>query len=278
MPLPPDSAATPSAAPPSVPPATPEVSTPQPLAPGKEAKGRPASLGSFFLIAILWLVPITIGWVSVSGWLARPAMQVAHMALEFSFPQWVAHVKKSANSFEVETRLVVSAPPRPGTEPGVAVLVVDTRPARLGFGLPLFLALILASRRRNPLGRALLGTVCLVPAQAFGIYFDILREVVVQGGAAAVTQAGFAGWQVEGIVLAYQFGSLLLPTLMPVILWLWLERDFFADVILDGWLRKAPPRPPGKPAEAAPAGTAASPPTHPTPPTPSTQPGAYQGE
>ena len=30
---------------------------------------------------------------------------------------------------------------------------------------------------------------------------------------------------------------LLLPTLAPVVLWLWLERSFFAAVLLDGWIR-----------------------------------------
>ena len=50
---------------------------------------------------------------------------------------------------------------------------------------------------------------------------------------------GVAWWQMEGIALGYQSGSLLLPALAPVALWLWLDREFFAAVIIDGWLRKA---------------------------------------
>jgi hypothetical protein len=40
--------------------------------------------------------------------------------------------------------------------------------------------------------------------------------------------------------MGYQMGSLLLPTLAPVALWLWFERSFFASVILDGWMRRTP--------------------------------------
>ena len=39
--------------------------------------------------------------------------------------------------------------------------------------------------------------------------------------------------------MGYQVGSLLLPTLAPVLLWLWLERSFFAAVVLDGLMRRA---------------------------------------
>lgn len=39
---------------------------------------------------------------------------------------------------------------------------------------------------------------------------------------------GIASWQMEAIALDYQFGSLLLPTLAPVALWLLLDREFFA--------------------------------------------------
>jgi len=31
---------------------------------------------------------------------------------------------------------------------------------------------------------------------------------------------------------------LLLPTLAPVAMWLWVERPFFAAVLLDGWIKQ----------------------------------------
>jgi hypothetical protein len=42
-------------------------------------------------------------------------------------------------------------------------------------------------------------------------------------------------WQVESIVFGYQVGVLVLPTLVPVLVWLLLDRKFFTDVIVHGW-------------------------------------------
>jgi hypothetical protein len=42
-------------------------------------------------------------------------------------------------------------------------------------------------------------------------------------------------WQMEAIVYGYQLGALVLPTLVPIMLWLWLDRRFVEDVLVRGW-------------------------------------------
>ncbi len=60
--------------------------------------------------------------------------------------------------------------------------------------------------------------------------------VVVAAGPAAL---GVANWQTQAIILAGMFGTLLLPILAPVVLWLWFERTFLSlAVLVEGWLRK----------------------------------------
>jgi hypothetical protein len=51
----------------------------------------------------------------------------------------------------------------------------------------------------------------------------------IPGGARAL---GIAQWQLESIVLGYQLGSLMVPTVVPIMLWLWLDRLFVANVLL----------------------------------------------
>ncbi len=87
------------------------------------------------------------------------------------------------------------------------------------------------------LRRALAGYVILLIPQAFSMTLDILKQIVAAGGSAELLR--ISQWQMEAIALCYQFGSLLLPVLAPVALWLWFDRAFFAAVIVDGWLRKA---------------------------------------
>jgi len=114
--------------------------------------------------------------------------------------------------------------------------VAEVDPPRYAYGLPLFLALLLASRSRHLVRRVLAGYVLLLIPQAFSLIFAILKQIIVAAGSPAML--GIAQWQMEGIALGYQFGSLLLPILAPVVLWLWFERSFFAAVIVDGWLRR----------------------------------------
>lgn len=42
----------------------------------------------------------------------------------------------------------------------------------------------------------------------------------------------------------YQVGSLVVPTLAPILVWLWLDRQFVAKVVVPAWKPLAPASPP----------------------------------
>ncbi len=193
---------------------------------------RPASLASFFGWAVAWFLALTLLWTQVSAWTSYPAAVMAQIALDKGAGHWVREVHMAPGRFEVDTLVMVDIPGK-----GQAELVAETDAARYAYGFPLFLALLLAAGSRHLLRRALAGYLILLIPQAFSMAFDILKQIVTAGGSAE--GLGIAQWQMEGIALGYQFGSLLLPVLAPVALWLWFDRAFFAAVIVDGWLRKA---------------------------------------
>lgn len=193
-------------------------------------------LYAFFFKGVLWLIVLTTLWATVADWTMRPATGTAQMALKTVFPWWVRSGEYKGDSFELETRIQLpAANAPPGT---VAVLVAESKPARYGFGLPMLLALMLASGSRRLLRNLSIGVVCLIPFQAFSIFFDILKEVAVTAGPAAAAQTGFSALTVNAIALCYQLGALLLPTLAPIVIWLILERPFLAALIADGQLRR----------------------------------------
>jgi hypothetical protein len=136
---------------------------------------------------------------------------------------------------EVDTRVIVPAVTQKDGK-GVAELIAEVETARYAYGLPLFLALLFAARGRHMAGKALAGYVLLLVPQAFSIVFSVLKQIIVAGGSPAAL--GIAAWQMEGIALGYQFGSLLLPTLAPVLLWLWFDHAFFSSIIVEGWLEQ----------------------------------------
>lgn len=194
---------------------------------------RPASLAAFFAWAVLWLVLLTVVWTRVSAWTSYPVATLTHIALGAGAKEWVRTVHKAPGRIEVDTRIVVPAP----NGQGRGELIVDSDPAHYTYGLPLFLALLLASRAKRLLGRALAGYALLLPPQVFSLTLDLLKQMAMAtpGGP---TQLGIAQWQLEAIALGYQLGSLLLPTLAPVAFWLWFDRAFFVSVLVQGWMNR----------------------------------------
>ena len=83
------------------------------------------------------------------------------------------------------------------------------------------------------------GYALLLPVQAFSLTMYVLMQMVLYAQTSTrVLKA--AQWQVEAIVYGYQVGSLVLPTLAPILLWLWLDRQFFSEVVVRGWRQMAP--------------------------------------
>lgn len=191
----------------------------------------------FFATAVVALLLFTGCWYTVSGYLAAPAAFVSRVILEENFGRmWVQKTASSPHHLEVQTRLQVKpsaaqlAAIRAQSQASgqtlphklVAELTVDIDPARYGYSLPILLALLCAGSRVGLVKNALLGALCLLPFQVFSIVIVILKEAVLTSGASA--QTNFDSWQLELVAYGYQLGVLLVPTVIPILLWVWLDR------------------------------------------------------
>ena len=58
------------------------------------------------------------------------------------------------------------------------------------------------------------------------IVADFLKDVAIVSGPLIASQTGFSAAQREAIAFAYQFGTLILPTVVPAVLWVLLHRQF----------------------------------------------------
>ncbi len=76
--------------------------------------------------------------------------------------------------------------------------------------------------------------VGLLPFQAWGVCFAWLIPIAVQSGQFTRSTTYFTQWDVNLIGLGYQLGFLLLPTLVPMLMWLYLERSFVITVAVEG--------------------------------------------
>jgi hypothetical protein len=170
-------------------------------------------LGRFVLRCLLWLPPAFALWYFAAPLLLAPSVWLAQGLCALGFSDLVRGVTISGSTVTFVTRI--------GAGPAAAggVVTVDVNLLLYSFGLPLYAALTLASR--NPRWKRLLaiGYAVLLPFVTWGLVADMLKNIAITSDPAIASQAGFSGWQREAIALAYQLGSLILPAVVPVVLW-----------------------------------------------------------
>ncbi|WP_263144136.1 exosortase H-associated membrane protein [Pseudomonas sp. RIT-PI-AD] len=193
----------------------------------------PSPIICFFLRALVLLGPVLALWYWLRELLVRPAAWLAEKAMGAFFSDWVRGSELTGVSQTLLTSLQV-----PHASGRLAELTPEVHLLTCCYGLPLLITLLLAARCRGFWWKVLLGFMALVPFQAWSVCLSWL--VAIAFHAREVTQATtkFSMLQLNLIGLGYQVGTLLLPTLIPVLLWLRLDRPFIAT-LMDAQLDKA---------------------------------------
>jgi hypothetical protein len=181
------------------------------------------SLPRFVLRVVAWL-PLTFAvWYLAAPLLAWPVALLAELIVRSTF-DWV----KSVEQMGPLITFVTSLKPDGGANPaGVkAVLSVESNVLLFSFGLPMLAALILAAQEPHRVWMLLIGYAVLLPFQTFSVVADFLKNTAILAGPAVASQTNLDAWQREVIAFCYQFGTLILPTVAPVIVWVLMHRRF----------------------------------------------------
>jgi hypothetical protein len=183
------------------------------------------SLAAFVLRTFLWLPPCFAAWYFSAKYHAALAGGLARLMVDVFTPGVLSALEQpDVDLAFVTTIQAQSAPGQAG------VLVPEVSPLLYTYGLALFLALMLAARARW--WKILAGAVLLLPFQSWGIAFDFLAQIGIRMGPEVAGQAGLGGWRTETVALGYQIGTLILPSLVPVVAW-----AAFNRTLLEGLLR-----------------------------------------
>jgi hypothetical protein len=187
-----------------------------------------------FLFASVGLfVVLLVGWYLIAGWLTAPLAPLAKRIVDLWVPGLILAVQRPPDSaiFEFVTTL------RSQNAAGqIQRFVVNVNPLVYGYGLPLFFALMLASRAKGLVWKLPLGAVILLIPQLWGVSFDFMLNTITQVPRAALLELNLFGWKRELIGLGYQLGSLILPIVTPVVLWFLMNRTFVYAVVFSGAL------------------------------------------
>lgn len=192
-------------------------------------------LARFVVVVLAWLPVCFAIWYFTAPLLTVPVHWLALAVAKAGFSDMILDVEKSGSLFSFITNLrPASATSFTG---GKSAVVVDSRSLVYTYGLPLFAALTLAAtglRNGARLAKVLaIGYVVLLPFQAWGVFADALKQLAITMGPAISSQTGFSSFQREVIAFAYQFGTLILPTVIPAIVWVLTHRPFLEQMSQD---------------------------------------------
>ncbi|MFO1317792.1 MAG: exosortase H-associated membrane protein [Burkholderiales bacterium] len=178
------------------------------------------TLPRFVLRALAWLPVAFAGWYVLAPVVLWPAQLLAAVVARRGFPDLVRTVEVQGAMLSFVTTL------RPGSAVAGGVLTVDVNVLLYAFGLPLFVALTLAAREPRWWRALAVGYAAQVPFIAWGALADFLKNVAITAPALVTSQAGFSAFGRDIIAFAYQFGSLILPAVVPAVAWVLTHRAF----------------------------------------------------
>ena len=127
-----------------------------------------------------------------------------------------------------------------GNPPGLAVRAGSMGQPMPGYGLVLLWAMLLASRTERWWLKGLIGSLLLIPAQAWGISFQWLRDVVLMSGTYGAAYLKWSPLAQNAVAYGYQFGFLMLTPVAPILLWLAFNKRFVAALWLEAALEAKP--------------------------------------
>jgi hypothetical protein len=181
----------------------------------------PRPVARFVIKALAWLPPAFAVWYFTAPVLLWPALLLAELVARAAFGDLVRSIDQAGAIYTFATSL----------KPGQALatsgyITVDVNPLLYAFGLPLFVALVLAAREPAWPRKLAIGYVVIIPFISWGVLADFLKNVAITSGPLVASQAGFSPLQAEVIAFAFQFGSLILPTVVPAVVWVVTHRRF----------------------------------------------------
>lgn len=203
-------------------------------------------LRRFLLAALLWLPLAFFFWFWFAGAMVWPVIAMAKWVLTHAWPSLFTAVSQGADLLDAQGRILGHPGYLMQISSGVLVNAAAAgMPAKFGFlepvvnpmiygyALPLFAGLVLATplTRWQRTRQIALGAVVIWIAQAFGVIAESLKAVGLDAGQPGIDALHRAGIPLNAVALAYQFGYLILPVLVPAVLWIVCNRPFIQELI-----------------------------------------------
>ena len=171
-------------------------------------------------------------WFAFAGVVVTPVLWLSKAILVSWMPEIFVDIERNQYAFSVLTSLVTDPELLAKAMAGQRVVLdFSINPMIYGYRLPVIAGLVLATPNSvaSRVRQIAIGAVAIWLVQVNGVVWDTLKYVYfkLDGGTLAITKHIDA----ELLVGLYQFSYLILPPLVPVVLWALMNRKFIDDLI-----------------------------------------------
>ncbi len=190
-------------------------------------------LSELLILSALWMLFGFMVWYYLSAFHGFPARIAAEAILRellgSNFHQIVVNPEQHF-LFQVETTIPFTF--RDGTTEALGFIV---NPLIFSYGLPLLFGLVMGSDVGwlKKIYILLLGYVTITMVQIWGVVWQSLKMLAFNFGDQAHQIVQDAGISDTAIALSYQLGSLILPALAPIFVWVLTNRRLVEQFV--GW-------------------------------------------
>jgi len=179
-----------------------------------------APLTRFIIRVVAWLPVMFALWYLAAPVLMWPVALIVRALADATLHDLVTGVDQVMATLTFATTL------RPGHALARGQVEVEVNLLLYSFGMPLLAALTIAARERTWKRKLFLGYLLMLPFIAWGALADFLKNIAITASPTVTAQAGFSSMQREAIAFAFQFGALILPPVVPAVLWVVMHRGF----------------------------------------------------
>ncbi len=182
-----------------------------------------------FILKVLLLLPVCLAvWYWLLTPLNTPLAWLSDFILTSLWGDVIEVIQLIGHQLDVTTSL---APPG---EPNNtrATVILEVNPLIYSYSLPFAAALILATPASwvKKLIALLVAYLLLLLLQSWGVCFYIAKSLLYGHGPEINARLDISQLSQALIGVAYQFGSLILPSLSPIVIWIALFRDFVLSI------------------------------------------------
>lgn len=184
-----------------------------------------------FIYRILLATPLCfcIWYYSAVIWI-WPISQSVQFIMRFLFPNLIASIEQSGHALDIVTNFGDLMEYTQHKK--MIALAFAVNPLSYAYSLAMYALLQVASKNFD-FKSWVLGLLILWMTIIFGISVDILKCItfdLAPPGMSYPTE--FSNWQLNLLGVSYQLGYLILPSLAPLLLWAYFNREFLQEYIV----------------------------------------------